>query len=61
VFRHSDGKPARAFQKLERSKLKKRRRKLVAGKPEPREYKAVFVIGGQEVSQFSTEITVNCG
>lgn len=29
-------------------------------KPELREYKAVFVIGDQEVSQFSDEITVNC-
>ena len=33
---------------------------LVAGKPELREYKAVFVVGDQEVSQFSDEITVNC-
>ncbi len=33
---------------------------LVAGKPELREYKAVFVVGEQEVSQFSDEITVNC-
>lgn len=33
---------------------------LVPGKPEPREYKAVFVVGDQEVSQFSDEITVNC-
>jgi hypothetical protein len=32
----------------------------VAGKPELREYKAVFVIGDQEVSQVSDEITVNC-
>ena len=33
---------------------------LVAGKPELREYKAVFVVTDQEVSQFSGEITVNC-
>src|SRR6266478_7051537 len=33
---------------------------LVAGKPEIREYKAVFVVGDIEVSQFSDEITVNC-
>jgi hypothetical protein len=33
---------------------------LVAGKPELREHKAVFVIGDQEFSQFSDEITVNC-
>jgi len=33
---------------------------LVATKPELRKYKAVFVIGDQEVSQFSDEITVNC-
>jgi hypothetical protein len=33
---------------------------LAAGKPELREYKAVFVVGDQEVSQFSDEITVNC-
>jgi hypothetical protein len=33
---------------------------LVAGKPELRDYKAAFVVGGQEVSQFSDEITVNC-
>jgi hypothetical protein len=33
---------------------------LVPGKPELREHKAVFVIGDQEVSQFSDEITVNC-
>ncbi len=32
---------------------------LVAGKPELREYKAVFVVGDVEVSQFSDEITVN--
>ena len=33
---------------------------LVAGKPELREYKAVFVASDKEVSQFSDEITVNC-
>jgi hypothetical protein len=33
---------------------------LVTGKPELREYKAVFVVADQEVSQFSDEITVNC-
>src|SRR5437879_597155 len=33
---------------------------LVAGKPELREYKAMFVVGDVEVSQFSDEITVNC-
>ena len=33
---------------------------LVAGKPELRNYKAVFVVADQEVSQFSDEITVNC-
>ena len=33
---------------------------LVANKPEIREYKAVFVVGDVEVSQFSDEITVNC-
>ena len=33
---------------------------LVAGKSELREYKAVFVIGDEEVSQFSDQITVNC-
>ena len=33
---------------------------LVANKPELREYKAVFVVGDVEVSQFSDEITVNC-
>jgi hypothetical protein len=33
---------------------------LVAGKPELREYRAFFVVGGLEVSQFSEEITVNC-
>jgi hypothetical protein len=33
---------------------------LVAGKPELREYKAVFVVADKEVSQYSDEITVNC-
>ena len=33
---------------------------LAAGKPEPREYKAVFIVADKEVSQFSDEITVNC-
>jgi len=33
---------------------------LVAGKSEMREYKAGFVVGDQEVSQFGDEITVNC-
>ena len=33
---------------------------LVAGKPELREYKTVFVVGDVEVNQFSDEITVNC-
>src|SRR5437867_9689081 len=33
---------------------------LVANKLELREYKAVFVVGDIEVSQFSDEITVNC-
>src|SRR5439155_11808934 len=33
---------------------------LVANKPEIREYKAVFVVGDLEVSQFSDEIPVNC-
>ena len=33
---------------------------LVPGKPELRNYKAVFVVADQEVSQFSDEITVNC-
>jgi hypothetical protein len=33
---------------------------LVAGKPELREYKAVFVVADKEVSQFSNEITVHC-
>ena len=33
---------------------------LVAGKPELREYKAVFVRRDKEVSPFSDEITINC-
>jgi hypothetical protein len=33
---------------------------LVAGKPELRNYKAVFVVADQKVSQFGEEITVNC-
>ena len=33
---------------------------LAAGKPELREYKAVFVVADKEVSQFSDELTVNC-
>jgi hypothetical protein len=33
---------------------------LVAGKPELREYKAVFVRYDQEVSLFSDEVTINC-
>jgi len=33
---------------------------LVAGKPELRGYKAVYVVADQEVSPFSAEITVNC-
>jgi hypothetical protein len=33
---------------------------VVPGKPELREYKAVFVVPDVEVSQFSDEITVNC-
>ena len=32
----------------------------VLGKPELREYKAVFVVGDAEVSQFSDEIIINC-
>jgi hypothetical protein len=32
---------------------------LVPGKPEPREYKAVFVVADEEVSQFGNEITAN--
>jgi hypothetical protein len=32
----------------------------VAGKPELRQCKAVFVVGDQEVSQFSDEIIANC-
>jgi hypothetical protein len=33
---------------------------LVAGKPELRQHKAIFVVGDQEVSEFSDDITVNC-
>ena len=33
---------------------------LVAGKPKLRSYKAVFVVGDEDGSQFSDEITVNC-
>ena len=33
---------------------------LVAGIPELREHKAVFVVADKEVSQFSDKITVNC-
>jgi len=33
---------------------------LVAGKPELREYKAVFLVADKEVSPFSDEITFNC-
>jgi len=33
---------------------------LAPGKPELPEYKAVFVVADQEMSQFSDEITVNC-
>jgi hypothetical protein len=33
---------------------------LVAGKPELREYEAVFLVGDQEVTQFSDATTVNC-
>ena len=33
---------------------------LVAGKPELRAYKAVYVVADAEVSPFSAEITVNC-
>ena len=33
---------------------------FVGGKPELREYKAVFVVGDQDVSQFSDDIIVNC-
>jgi hypothetical protein len=32
----------------------------VAGKPELRQFRAIFVVGDQEVSQFSDDITVNC-
>ena len=33
---------------------------LVAGKPELRQYKAIFVVDDHEVSEFSDDITVNC-
>jgi hypothetical protein len=33
---------------------------LVAGKPELRQYRAIYVVADQEVSQFSDDITVNC-
>lgn len=33
---------------------------LVAGKPELRQYRAIFVVGDQEVSQFSDNLTINC-
>jgi hypothetical protein len=33
---------------------------LVAGKPQLRQDRAVFVVGDQEVIQFSDDITVNC-
>ena len=33
---------------------------LVAGKPELRQYKAIFIMDDQAVSQFSDDITVNC-
>ena len=33
---------------------------LVAGKSELREFKAVFVVADQEVSQFTDESSVNC-
>jgi hypothetical protein len=32
----------------------------VAGKPQLRQYGAIFVIGTQEVSQLSDDITANC-
>ena len=32
----------------------------VAGKPEIREYKAMFVVGDQEIGIFSNELVVNC-
>jgi hypothetical protein len=32
----------------------------VGGKPELREYKAVFLVADKEVSPFSDEITFNC-
>ena len=33
---------------------------LVAGKPELRQYRAIYVVGDQEVSRFSDDLTVNC-
>ena len=33
---------------------------LVAGKPELRQYRAIYVVADQEVSQFSDDLTVNC-
>jgi hypothetical protein len=33
---------------------------LVAGKPELRQYRAIYVVGDEEVSQFSDDLTVNC-
>jgi len=32
----------------------------LAGKPEIREYKAMFVVGDQEIGIFSHELVVNC-
>ena len=33
---------------------------LVPGKPEIREYKAMFVVGDEEIGSFSHELVVNC-
>jgi hypothetical protein len=33
---------------------------LAAGKPQLRQYGAIFVVCAQEVSRFSDDITVNC-
>jgi hypothetical protein len=33
---------------------------LVAGKPELRQYRAIYVVADQEVSQFNDDRTVNC-
>jgi hypothetical protein len=33
---------------------------LIAGKPELRQYRAIFVVGDRKVSQFNDDITVNC-